>query len=293
MKWLQDNPLGMVLAAISGVFLLLALGMAIVWTLPVKAVGTAGTETESTTGNDSVLASHEMSSLNEYRVINDKPVFNESRQPVDEEVDGELPDGDPSIEIKDAPDVRLTGVVITPGMKIASLTPADGQLETVMAHEGESLTGEFVGWQVTSVNPRTVVLESRDGQKLELDLQVHDTKIKEPPKPAEQSKTAQAGSGKGAKAGGEDEPPLSRAEQIRQRIAERREELRREQEENQGTDQGQSQRRGRPATTKNTTSPASDPNTYQSAIQAMMNKSTNKEPVNDDDKDQGNDDNDG
>ena len=54
-----------------------------------------------------------------------------------------------SIEVKDAPDVRLTGVVITPGMKIASLTPADTNIETVMAHEGESLTGEFVGWQVT------------------------------------------------------------------------------------------------------------------------------------------------
>ena len=35
MKWLQDNPLGMVLAGISGLFALLVLGMAIVWNLPV------------------------------------------------------------------------------------------------------------------------------------------------------------------------------------------------------------------------------------------------------------------
>jgi hypothetical protein len=293
MKWLQDNPLGMVLAAISGVFLLLVLGMAIVWTLPVKAVGAAVTENESTTGSDAVLASREMSSLSEYRVINDRPVFNESRHPVDEEVNDELLAGDPSFEIRDAPDVRLTGVVITPAMKIASLTPADGKLETVMAYEGESLTGEFVGWQVTSVSPRTVVLESRDGQKLELELQVHDVKIKEPPKPAEHSKTAQAGAGRGAKAGGEDEPPLTRAEQIRQRIADRREELRREQEENQGTDQGQSQRRSRQASTKSTASQAPGPNAYQNAIQTMMKKSTRKEPVNDDDEDQGNNDNDG
>ena len=36
MKWLQDNPLGMALAGISGFFVLLALIMAIVWSLPVS-----------------------------------------------------------------------------------------------------------------------------------------------------------------------------------------------------------------------------------------------------------------
>ena len=183
MKWLQDNPLGMVLAGACGVFVLISLVMLIVGSLPVSVDMEEIDSAISPDGLTSMTA-RQIGELSDYRVVNEKPVFNESRTPVidDEASEDEALPGE--IEVKDAPDVRLTGVFITPGMKIASLTPADGNLETVMAHEGDSLTGEFVGWQVTAVNPRTVVLESRDGQSLELDLQVHDSKIQEPPKPA-------------------------------------------------------------------------------------------------------------
>ena len=263
MKWLQDNPLGTVLIAISGVFALLVLGMAIVWNLPVS-LETAGAETEIDSGNQTSLAAHQMGKLDDYKVVNEKPVFNESRHPVIEELDDELQDEDATIEVKDAPDVKLTGVVITPTRKIASLTPTDRNLKTVMAYEGESLTGEFVGWQVTAVNPRTVVLESRDGQSLELDLLVHDTKIKEPPTPVSQAPAAQAMTGQGVEGVDPDEEPLSRAEQIRQRIAERREELRLEQEQQQS--QNGTQSKG--------TSTAAKPSEYQSAIRELMkNKS--------------------
>ena len=265
MKLLQDNPLGMALAAISGVLILLALGMAIVWKLPVS-VETVETATQETTGADTVLVAHQIADISDFQVINEKPVFNETRLPVVEEVvdgEGEL---DLAVAIKDAPDVRLTGVIITPSLRIASLTPSDGELENVMAHQGEHLTGEYVGWRVGSVSPRTVVLESRDGQQLELELQVHDVKIKEPPKPVADAKPAAGGSGQPV---GEDGQPLSRAEQIRQRIAERREELRREQEE-----QAQQDGAGK----------AAKPNDYQSAIRAMMNNKS-KDKSSDDQKD--------
>ncbi|MFC1702660.1 hypothetical protein ACFL1J_08025 [Pseudomonadota bacterium] len=272
MKWLQDNLLGMILAATSGVFVLLALGMAIVWNLPVS-IESAGVESENTSGNDTSLAARKIGTLADYQVVNDKPVFNESRRPVIAELeDGSGPDGD-TIEVKDAPDVRLTGVVITSSMKIASLTPADGNLETVMAHEGESLTGEFVGWQVTLVNPRNVVLESRDGQSLELDLQIHDTKIQEPPKPVKPQPAAQAASDQDTEAAGEDDEPLSRAEQIRQRIAERREELRLEQEAQQSQDEAPTAAaRKRP-----------QPSNYQQAVRALMNKKSKDQGSNDND----------
>lgn len=273
MKWLQDNPLGMILAAISGLFALLALGMAIVWNLPVS-VETIGAETEVVDGNDANLTAHEIGTLSEYLVINEKPVFNESRQPVIDDVGIDSSVVGTDIEVKDAPDVRLTGVVITSSMKIASLTPADTNLETVMAHEGDSLTGEFVGWQVTAVNPRAVLLESRDGQSLELDLQIHDTKIQEPPaiesaaSVSAQAAAASALAGQDTQATGEDDEPLSRAEQIRQRIAERREELRLEQE----AQQSQSGAQPEPAGS------ASKPPDYQSAIREMMkNKSKDQD----------------
>lgn len=266
MKWLQDNPLGMVLAGISGMFVLLALGMAIVWNLPVSTE-TAGTEAEVMPDNQVSLATHQVGTLGEYKVINEKPVFNESRLPVIAELDDESQEEDATIEVKGAPDVRLTGIVITPGLKIASLTPADTNIETVMAHEGESLTGEFVGWQVMAVNPRAVVLESRDGQLLELDLQVHDVKIAEPPPPVVKAPVtaAQAAAGQNADESGEDDEPLSRAEQIRQRIAERREELRLEQEAQQP------QEEAKPDGAAN----------YQSAIRRLMDKKTKDQGSND------------
>ncbi len=278
MKWLQDNPLGMILAAISGVFVLFALGMAIVGSLPVS-VETPGADTEITSDNKTNMTARQIGTLADYQIVNEKPVFNDTRNPeiddeesTDEELTGE-------IEVKDAPDVRLTGVVITPGMKIASLTPADGNLETVRAHEGESLTGEFVGWQVTAVNPRTVVLESRDGQSLELDLQVHDAKIQEPvapvvaPNPASLS-NAQALAGKGSEETDEGDEPLSRAEQIRQRIAERRAELRQEQEAQQSQNAAQAGSADSKSKTKD----------YQTAIREMM-KNKRKDQGGNDKKD--------
>lgn len=268
MKWLQDNPLGMALAAISGVLVLLALGMGIIWSLPVS-VETTGTAAQEAAGGGTFLAAHQLTAVSEFQVINEKPVFNESRQPmlVDVATD-ESTEEDLTVAIKDAPDVRLTGVIITPGMKIVSLTPADGKLESVMAHEGEPLTGEYAGWQVASVTPRTVVLESRDGQKLELDLQVHDVKIKEPPKPVAVTKPT---SGEGSKPVGEDGQPLSRAEQIRQRIAERREELRREQEDLQAQGEAPADRPAK----------AAKPQDYQSAIRALMNNKPKDQGSND------------
>jgi len=275
MKWLQDNPLGMILASISGVLVLLALGMAIVGSLPVS-VETELAEAETTSDNSANMTAHQIGTLNDYQVVNEKPVFNESRTPVIEEGDEESTEEDFVIEVKGAPDVRLTGIVITPGMKIASLTPADGSLETVMAHEGDSLTGEFVGWQVTAVNPRTVVLESRDGQSLELDLQVHDAKIEAPvvTEAAPVSAAllnAQRLAGKVPEETGEDDEPLSRAEQIRQRIAERRAELRQEQEAQQSQPQTQAGSAGSKSKTKD----------YQTAIREMMKNKSKDQGSND------------
>ena len=270
MKWLQDNPVGMVLASIAGVFLVLALVMAIVWTLPV-AVEIDEIEAGEKGGVDTVVAAPRVSEMRELKVINEKPVFSESRLPViadvtDSENDEDMQDV--SIAVKNAPDVKLTGIIITPDMKIATLTPSQGGLESVMAHEGESLIGEYVGWHVGQVNSRSVVLESIDGQQLELGLQVHDTTIKEPPKPIMAAAAAQLAEdtpGHGGQPDGEDGQPLSRAEQIRQRIAERREELRLEQEQAREVEASKSP----------------SPSGYQNAIRNLINTGSKDQSKND------------
>ncbi len=278
MKWLQGNPLGIALVAVGGLLALLALGMAIAWNLPV-AVDADDMVTDNVVADLTPLAAEDAGSLNDYRIVDERPVFNESRQPEIIEVEDVTEQTiDNTIVVKDAPEVKLTGVIITPAMKIASLTPVDTSQESVMAHEGQSLTGEYVGWQVNAVNPRDVVLRSNDGRQLELELQVHDVAIKEPPKPKPVAKAAKAGQNKQteadkAKSGagaGDDKEPLSRAEQIRQRIAERRAELRREQEEqsNQSDDGGSRSRQ------------ANDSNSYQASM-----RDSRKDKNSNDDKD--------
>lgn len=279
MTWLKDNPLGVALLATSGVLALLALVMTIVWTLPEAEVA-AGPSTQETNSDNTALAAHQAAAISELQVINERPVFNESRLPEAEpEVDVDEPLDEAIVEVKDAPDVRLTGVIITPTMKIASLTPADKSLEGVMVHEGQILEGEFVGWHISTVSPRKVVLESSDGQKLDLELQVHDAAIKQPPKPAAPANKAQVASAQKEQAVDGDGEPLSRAEQIRMRIAERREELRREQEIQQAKQglSAQSKALGSGA------AQAAKPQDYQSAVRAMMNR--NKEQRSDDNED--------
>jgi len=277
MKWLQDNPLGMALAGISGGLVLVAALLAIVWTLPVVP-GTAGTATQQGTDTDTALNARPPGALSEFQVINEKPVFNESRLPTISALDGDELTADSTIEIKGAPDVRLTGVIITPDLRIASLTPKKDGQESLMAHEGEPLTGEFAGWEVSSVEPRNVVLESRDGQLLELDLEISDRTIKEPPKPEPAAITRPVA---GTEAFAEDGEPLSRAEQIRERIAERRAELRRKQEDREA--QGRRPQRKQPPG-RQVPSQASRGQEYQNAIRALMGNN-NKDKASDEDKD--------
>ena len=87
MSLLKDNPLGLVLVATCGVLALLALVMTIVWTLP-EAEELAGTSTtEASSGEVAVLA-HTVAAISEFQVINEKPVFNTSRQPELEDENG-------------------------------------------------------------------------------------------------------------------------------------------------------------------------------------------------------------
>ncbi len=281
MNWLQDNLLGRILVYVCGALLFLVVIMMVVWSLPVS-VDSAGLEEGEDAGSEAVLVAREIVSMNELQVINQKPLFNENRLPeiiAADDVGGD--DVETEITVTGAPDVKLTGVIITPEMKIATLTPSGSDQDNVMAHEGQALVGEYVGWMVGEVKPRTVVLRSNDGQQLSLELQIHDTAIKEPPKPvaavpAKPPAIAQDAAGQDASPVGEDGQPLSRAEQIRQRIAERREELRLEQEARATQSQNSDQERAGAQATPNNRS------AYQNAISDMINKNRKDKDSNDD-----------
>ena len=201
-------------------------------------------------------------------------MFNENRLPIIEQAAAGEDESaeDEAIAVKDAPDVKLTGVIITSETRIATLTPASGDPEFLMVLAGEPLTGDYLGWNVAEIHPRKVLLRSNDGQRLELALQVHDVAIKAPPKPVAAVSPVQDAETEQEPQVGEDGEPLSRAEQIRQRIAERREQLRQEQEAREAAQDREGQRQ-----------PGAARSSYQEAIRGMMNKSRSNDNSDDSD----------
>lgn len=253
MKWLESNPLGLALGVVGSLLLLLTLLLGWVWSWPVSS----GADAADTAGPAALTVPKlegDLGPLSEYQVVNDRPVFNESRRPhIEVEVEDEVPEIVDQI-VAPTPEVRLTGVVITPDAKYVTLTPNE-EGEPLIIREGMPLEGEYVGWSVSQIDARNATLKSTEGESLHIELAVHDAMIEEPPRP-EPAKPAE----EGKKAGGGE--PTSRAEEIRQRIQDRREQLRREAEQ---------------AEEEKDEEKASQRNEYQEAIRSMMNRKRNKD----------------
>jgi len=225
--WLEHNPVGRVLAMIAGGLLVLAVALGMIWSLPPDAA----TE-ESDDGEEPlrVEVPHlpESQPIESYAVVTERPVFNESRLPeLESDAEEEDAEGDAAQEVE-APELVLAGVVITPTVRMVTLRAKDAK-QSLVAFEGQPLEGDYGSWHVSRIAPREITLASGSGKELQLQLQVHDAKIAPPPKPKpESSPEADTEPEQVAAAeAGEDGRPLTRAEEIRQRIAQRREELRR------------------------------------------------------------------
>jgi hypothetical protein len=263
MIWLKNNPVGMALAGSGGFLLLLSLLLAWAWSRPVTSTGMFS-NTATTTAAMPVQGDNQLGPEENYAVINERPVFEESRTPPLIEASADGLAEDEIMSIAGAPDVRLTGVIITPDQRIVTFTPAGGG-EALVIQEGVPLEGEYVGWEVSEINPRGVVLTSLEGDKLTLDLEIHTSVIREPPKqagkpkppPASEKSAAMTQSAAPAESGGEQ---MTRAEEIRERIQQRREDLRR----------SNSSANSNRAPTKVDKNIESGQMNYQDAINAMM-----------------------
>ena len=250
-KWLESNPLGVTLASVCGGLAVIALLLAVVWALP-PSVPASDEDREETVPALDVPELNDSEPLETYSVITERPVFNASRQPIIEEgLAGE--DEELVEEEVDAPEVELAGVIITPSIRMVTLRSKD-QSESLVAFEGQPLEGNYGSWHVSHIEPREITLSSADGEELQLKLQVHDVKIEEPP---EMEKDESGEASESAKQAEDSDEPLSRAEEIRQRIAQRREELRRAAEDKEQDEE-----------------PSAD---YRQAIQSMINGSGRKQ----------------
>lgn len=255
---LNDNPVGKVLAGVSGGLLAVLLLLGVIWALPPS--GSAGGDGDGSRGlNSEVPQLKTGEPIENYAVITDRPIFNESRQPVigaSSEDDGEETEfaGDEDVV---APDVVLAGVVITPELRVATLRLKDSP-ESLVAFEGQPLEGNFGSWRISRIEPRQAILESDAGKQVRLELQIHDAMMDTPPEPAPASPASKAGDT--AQNVSDDGQPMTRAEEIRQRIAERREELKRAAEE--GGEESK---------------PPAKQLDYRQAIQQMMQGNKNQE----------------
>jgi hypothetical protein len=152
---------------------------------------------------------------------------------------------------------------------MATLRPKDAG-ESLVAFEGQPLEGDFGSWHVSRIEPRRVTLASGSGEELKLSLEVHDQPITAPEKPVEKrADVAAADADDDSESARSDDQPLTRAEEIRQRIAERREELRRAAEKVEDAPAAEARQ---------------DPQTnYRSVIQSMIS-GNNRKRNNDEDE---------
>ena len=273
MKWLNDNPIGAGLAGFCALLAVALLAISFLWMLPARSSAPADAgEVENIL--DSLPALADSKPLDQYSVVKERPLFHENRQPIIEIVvaDEDATDGDEDLldeEDVESPEVELTGVVITPSLRMVTLKQK-GSEESLIAFEGKPLEGNFGTWQVAKIDEREALLMSGSGEELLLNLQVHDTEMIAPAPPETESVDEAGGEEdiEEALAAEEDEPPLTRAEEIRRRIAERREELRRAQEEylsKDGVSEGEPRR-----------------SSYQEAIQSMVERSRSRDQGEDD-----------
>jgi len=230
MKWFEANPLAIALASICGVLLLISLILAVMGSLPPSVKDAGGDSGEEGFVID-VPELKENEPIEAYAVITERPLFNENRLPDIEDESSEENEEVVEEEV-DAPDFELAGVIITPSIRMVTLKTKDQPLSLV-AFEGQPLQGDYGTWQVSRIEPRQITLASGSGEEVQLMLQVHDATIAAPPR---RSTAAENADKKPAAQVGEEEndQPLTRAEEIRQRIAQRREELRQAAEKNGG-----------------------------------------------------------
>lgn len=272
MSWLDKNPVGLGLVGACGVLVLTGLLLTFVWSGPGEGRGAEG-DADGAMALPVIPQARELGDLGDYEVVINRPVFNETRRPVlinDVESIELVEETEPDIVVSDPPQVRLTGVVITPTERVVTLTPASGG-EALVLREGMPLDGEYVGWSVDQVQPRMVRLTSSRGQRLEFELAVHDAMIAKPPEPAPPAEGEVAGEpmpAETAAADPENAGARSRADEIRERIRQRREQLRAEAEQ-QAEAEGEGQQ--------------SRTNAYQNAIQSMIRRGSNNEEQAEDD----------
>jgi general secretion pathway protein N len=176
-----------------------------------------------------------LGSWDKYAEVNDRPLFNEDRRPTPP-----MPpeDGGSGATPLRALDVVLSGVIITPKMRMA-LVKEKGKEKAMTVKEGGPMPGEWGAWNLVEVKPRSAVFKNSAGESATVELIAVATTQKPtplPPPPREPVAAAAPPVPAPAQA-----PPVQQAGEpanaaqvdLQQRIEARRQQIREQQQQQQ------------------------------------------------------------
>lgn len=239
MRLLKENLIAWALLGTIGVAVLL-LGLSALW---FSRGGPGADDVNQPETRPVDLASIEGSLQDDeaFFEIVERPLFSPDRRPVP--VQEFVVEDEPEVAEVEPPkelDAILTGVVITPDRRIVTLREKESG-DIVRIEEGRPLEGALAGWDVTTINPRSVDFSARTGESARLEMEVYGEALKAPPpvrmrqRQDENPETKQDETEPGdaetvdeetAEQDASEESAEERAQELRRLIAERRERLR-------------------------------------------------------------------
>lgn len=153
--------------------------------------------------------------------ITQRPLFAADRKPIPPDAAGAEPEKPepPPVPLQ----VALTGVIITPELKLAMLHDNTTN-QSVSLREGMPLPGNQSGWTLVEIHPRKVVFTDTEEQTQEVELTVAGQSGG--PQPPQRRTAPGQARGANAAANPKNDEQQTAAEQLRARIEERRRELR-------------------------------------------------------------------
>jgi general secretion pathway protein N len=165
----------------------------------------------------------------EFAATQARPLFNEDRKPTPDEPSSDT-GGDPPPP--SAPlNIALTGVVLTPELRVAMVQDKTKGNTSVALKEGMPMPGDQGGWTLAKVNPRSAIFRETSGDEIEVELTtaVANPKPNTPGRPNAPAVPGQARVTPNTPAAANPNPnPQSEA--LQHRIEERRKQMREEAE---------------------------------------------------------------
>lgn len=105
--------------------------------------------------------------------ISQRPLFTDDRQPLPPDLAGDVEDNAAPVAPPVPLQVKLTGVILTPDLKMALLKDNSNNKD-ISLKEGMPLPGEQAAWQLVEVSPRKAVFKNDQDETSELELTVSD-----------------------------------------------------------------------------------------------------------------------